>query len=100
MIKHIAMFKFKPFESAKEKENYYLRLKEAFDGLEERIPEIKFLQIGFDELHSDASFDFVVNVDIENIDTLPVYANHPEHVKAASVVKEMAADRKVIDYEF
>ncbi|WP_461630350.1 Dabb family protein [Labilibaculum euxinus] len=100
MIKHIAMFKFKAFESAEAKENYFNRLKKAFDGLDERIPEIKFLQIGFDQLRSDASFDFVVNVDLENIDALPLYANHPEHLTAASVVKEMAAERKVIDYEF
>ncbi|MUP36618.1 Dabb family protein [Labilibaculum euxinus] len=100
MIKHIAMFKFKAFESAEAKENYFNKLKKAFDGLDERIPEIKFLQIGFDQLRSDASFDFVVNVDLENIDALPLYANHPEHLKAASVVKEMAAERKVIDYEF
>ena len=100
MIKHIAMFKFKAFDSAEEKKNYFDRLTKAFDGLDERIPEIKFLQIGFDQLHSDASFDFVVNVDIENMEALPVYANHPEHLKAAAVVKEMAAERKVIDYEF
>ena len=100
MIKHIAMFKFKAFESAEAKENYFNRLKKAFDGLDERIPEIKFLQIGFDQLRSDASFDFVVNVDLENMDALPLYANHPEHLKAASVVKEMATERKVIDYEF
>jgi len=100
MIKHIAMFKFKAFESAEEKEKYYMRLKEAFDGLDKRVPEIKFLQIGFDELESEASFDFVVNVVLENIDCLPAYANHPEHLKAASVVREMMVDRKVIDYTF
>ena len=100
MIKHIAMFKFKAFESAEEKENYYNRLREAFDGLDKKVPEINFLQIGFDELHSEASFDFVVNVDIESLDALSVYANHPEHIKAVSVVKEMAVDRKVIDYAF
>ncbi|BAX79480.1 MAG: Dabb family protein [Labilibaculum antarcticum] len=100
MIKHIAMFKFKAFDSAEEKEKYHNRLQNAFDGLEEKIPEIKFLQIGFDQLHSDASFDFIVNVDIENMDALPLYANHPEHLKAVSIVKEMVAERKVIDYEF
>jgi len=94
------MFKFKAFESAEEKEKYYERLRKAFDGLDNRVPEIKFLQIGFDELQSEASFDFVVNVVIENIDCLPVYANHPEHIKALSVLKEMMLDRKVIDYAF
>lgn len=100
MIKHIAMFKFKTFDSTEEKENYFIRLKKAFDGLEERIPEIKFLQIGFDQLHSDTSYDFIVNVDIDNMEALPVYANHPEHLKVAAVVKEMAVERTVIDYEF
>lgn len=100
MIKHIAMFKFKAFNSTEDKKNYFDRLKKAFENLDERIPEIKFLQIGFDQLQSDASFDFVVNVDIEHLEDLPLYANHPEHLKAAAIVKEMAADRKVIDYEF
>jgi len=100
MIKHIAMFKFKAFGSEEERENYHNRLKKAFDGLDKKIPEIKFLQIGFDQLHSDVSFDFVVNADLENIDALPVYANHPEHIKVASIIKEMAIDRKVIDYLF
>ncbi len=94
------MFKFKAFDSTENKKNYFDRLKKAFDGLDERISEIKFLQIGFDQLQSDASFDFVVNVDVESIEALPLYANHPEHIKAAAIVKEMAADRKVIDYEF
>ncbi|MCY1633011.1 Dabb family protein [Marinifilum sp. D737] len=100
MIKHIAMFKFKAFESEQEEKNYQERLVKAFDGLDNTIPEIKFLQIGFDQLKSDASYDFIVNVDIENLDALSVYAKHPDHMKAVEVIKEMAIDRKVIDYEF
>lgn len=94
------MFKFKAFGSDEEKKNYRNKLIEAFDGLDKIIPEIKFLQIGFDELNTDASYDFVVNVNIENLEDLSVYANHPEHLKAVTVIKEMAIDRKVIDYEF
>lgn len=90
----------KSFESTEEQKRYYERLRKAFDGLDNKVPEIKFLQIGFDELKSDASFDFVVNVVLENIESLPDYANHPEHLKAASVVREMMVDRKVIDYAF
>ena len=100
MIKHIAMFKFKAFEAEEEKEMYYERLRKAFDGLDKKVPEIKSLEIGFDVLGSEASFDFVVNVVIENIESLPAYANHPEHVKAVTVVKEMLSERKVIDYSF
>lgn len=100
MIKHIAMFKFKAFGSEEERKNYQQRLVNAFDGLENKIPEIKFLQIGFDELKSEASYDFIVNVDIENLEALSVYAKHPDHVKAVEVIKEMVMDRKVIDYEF
>jgi len=100
MIKHIALFKFDKFENIQKKENYYSRLKDAFDGLENRVPAIKSLQIGFDELHSEASYDFIVNVDIENMNELSAYANHPEHLKAAAVVREKMVDRKVIDYAF
>lgn len=100
MIKHIALFKFKSFENYQEKENYYNRLKEVFDGLDNRVPEIKFLQIGFDELKAESSYDFVVNVVLENIECLPAYMNHPEHLKAAAVVRERMIDKKAIDYTF
>ena len=100
MIKHIAMFRFEAFASSEEKENYHKRIKTAFAGLDKKIPEIKFLQIGFDVLHTDASFDFVVNVDINNLEDLKTYAGHPEHLKAVEVLKEKITDRKVIDYEF
>lgn len=100
MIKHIALFKFGNFDTYQEKEDYYNRIREVFDGLEDRVPAIQALQIGFDELQSEASYDFVVNVNLENMDALPKYMNHPEHVKAALIVREKMIDKKAIDYEF
>lgn len=98
MIKHIALFKFDNFESIQEKEDYYNRLKTAFDGLEDRVPAIKSLQIGFDELDAESSYDFVVNVILKNMTALTEYMNHPEHVKAGKVVREKMIDKKAIDY--
>lgn len=100
MIKHIALFKFDNFETTEEKENYYNRIKNVFQDLDKRVPAIKFLQIGFDELEAESSYDFVVNVVLENLDSLPDYMNHPEHVKAAKVVRERMVDKKAIDYSF
>ena len=98
MIQHIALFKFEKFDTPQEKETYYNRLKEVFNGLENRVPAIKSLEIGFDELEDKSSYDFVVNVVIENMASLPDYANHPEHVKAVLIIKEKVLDRKAIDY--
>jgi hypothetical protein len=100
MLKHIALFKFVKFESIEEKENYYNKIREVFNGLEDRVPAIKSLQIGFDDLESECSYDFVVNVVLENMDALPEYMNHPEHVKAGKIVRERMIDKKAIDYEF
>jgi len=100
MIKHIAMFKFGAFDSKEQKEEFFQRVINAFDKLEDKIPEIKALQIGFDVLQSDASFDFAVNVDVQSLDTLKTYANHPEHLKAVVILKEKIIERRVIDYEF
>jgi len=100
MLKHIALFKFDKFETTQEKENYYNRIKEVFEDLDKHVPAIKFLQIGFDELQAESSYDFVVNVVLENIESLPNYMNHPEHVKAALIVRERMIDKKAIDYSF
>ncbi|MFA8434359.1 MAG: Dabb family protein [Marinifilaceae bacterium] len=98
MIKHIAMFKFGGFATNEEKENYFQRLRNAFCGLENRIPELHSIHIGFDVLHSDASFDFIVSAEIENLEHLQCYSQHPAHLAAAAVIKEKAIDRKAIDY--
>lgn len=100
MIKHIALFKFKPFENLQDKDVYYSRLVNAFATLCDDIPQLKSFEIGFDILESEASYDFIVNAEIENLNDLKIYANHPKHLIAAKVVRERAIDRKVIDYKF
>lgn len=99
MIQHIAMFKFEQFNEESDKNYYHKRIQNAFVGLENKIPEIKSLKIGFDILFSDASMDIAICVQINNLVDLEIYANHPEHLKVASIIREKAIERKVIDFE-
>lgn len=99
MIKHIAMFKFEQFKSESDRKNYYQRIKDAFDGLENKIDEIQSIKIGFDTLFSDSSMDLAVCVQLNNLDDLKIYANHEEHLRVGSIVRERLIERKVIDFE-
>lgn len=50
-------------------------------ALRNTIPEIKHLELGRDILHDARSWDLVLIMRFESVETLRTYQRHPEHVK-------------------
>lgn len=94
MIKHIVCFKLKdnsPEECQKAKEVLL-----SMDG---KVPELRGITVGIDFLHSERSYDLILEVLLDDEAALESYQNDPYH---CSVVKtHMHAVRKssvAIDY--
>ncbi len=64
------------------------------------IPEIVTMEVGADELHEARSFDMALTVTFNKKQDLPVYANHPEHVKVREYIGSHARASAAVDYEF
>ncbi len=94
MIKHIVMWRLK--ESSKEENSS--KLKSMLEALKGKIPEIKELEVGMDVNRSEAASDVVLYSVFENKEALEAYQKHPEHVKVVGFVKEVSAERRVVDY--
>lgn len=95
MIKHIVCFKLK--------DNSYencLKAKEVLMSMKGNVSLLKDIQVGIDFLHSERSYDIILETLFETKEDLEAYQNDPYHCSV--VKKHMHAVRSAsiaVDYE-
>lgn len=95
MIKHIVMWKLKE----ENKEENSKKMKELLENLNGKIHELKAVEVGINLNTSAAGMDVVLYTEFDNMEGLAIYQDHPEHLKVKDFVKEIAIDRKVVDFK-
>lgn len=95
MIRHLVFFKFKPGTG----EDQISDLETRLGALPAIIPEIKGYEFGRDIVRSERSHDFALYSTFENLETMKRYQNHPRHLAALELIKEICADIRAVDYE-
>lgn len=99
MIKHVVMWKMKPqAEGADAAANLFL-MREKLLGLKKVIPQIVWSEVGFDFLHTGASYDIVLTCHTANRADFQIYQDHPEHVLVKQFIAKVTESRVVADYE-
>ncbi len=94
MIKHIVCFKLK--------DNSIAECEKARDillSMKGNVPELRGIEVGIDFLHSERSYDLILEVLLDNAEALESYQNDPYHCSV--VKKHMHAVREssvAIDY--
>ncbi len=95
MIKHIVCFKL--IDNSQEN---CLKAKEVLLSMQGNVPQLREIEVGVDFLHSERSYDIILQVVLDDANALEDYQNDPYH---CSVVKtHMHAVREssvAIDYE-
>ena len=99
MIRHVVMWKFSAEAEQKGKQENMQLVQEQLYALVSKIPEIKRMEIGMDVKGTDASMDLMLLTEFDSLETLKIYAEHPEHVKVASFVRKVTESRVVLDCE-
>ena len=99
MIKHIVFWKLSATDDAA-RERAAQEIVDAFDGLEQRIPELLAISIERNVVESPSNADLALISEFESLDALNSYLAHPEHEAAATISRARVAQRTVIDYEF
>ena len=79
MIKHIVCFKLKD-NSLAECE----KAKEVLLSMKGNVPQLRDIKVGIDFLHSERSYDLILEVLLDSAEALEDYQNDPYH---CSVVK-------------
>jgi quinol monooxygenase YgiN len=97
MVKHIVFFKIK--NDIKNKSQTANIIIDTLLPLKEKIPEIKFYELGMNFANKTTAFDIALISHFANRDDLDKYRNHPEHIKAAEKIKQYIAETASVDYE-
>lgn len=99
MIKHIVFWNLSATDAAA-REQAAQEIVDAFDGLENRIPELLSISIERNVVESDSNADLALVSEFESLEALDAYLKHPDHEAAAAVSRARVSKRNVIDYEF
>lgn len=96
MVKHIVAFKLSG--SADERRDVANRFKAALDKLPEQIDVLKSIEVGVNSNPAE-DWDLVLTAVLDKMEDVAVYAAHPSHVAAASIIASNKAARACVDYE-
>ncbi len=94
MIRHIVCFKLKNPTPTLLDETKNILL-----SMQNNVPQVKDIEVGVDFLHSERSYDIILQVTVENEQALTDYQNDPYHCSV--VKKHMHAVREssiAVDY--
>jgi len=99
MINHIVLFKLQESQ-INEKENILFEVKSLLESLKDKIPEVKFLEVGMNYEVDAKSYDIVLLSHFNSIDDLDKYRVHPEHLKVVARIGEITVSRAAVDFQF
>jgi hypothetical protein len=88
MIKHIVCFKLKEGESAE-------KAKEVLLSMTGKVPTAKAITVGIDELHSQRSFDIILEVLLEDFKALEDYQVDPYHCDVVKKHMHAVAEKSI-----
>lgn len=95
MVKHIVSFKLTG--SAEERKAVATAFKEALLKLPQVIEPLQSMEVGINENPAE-TWDVVLTATVPTMADVEVYAKHPAHVAAASLLAGHKADRACVDY--
>lgn len=98
MLRHVVLFKLKPFDNEEDKLRQLNLIKSELEALQDLIPVINFMRVYINENPAE-DFDFMLETEVASIEDLPKYAEHPEHIRVATqYIKSYAEKRACVDF--
>ncbi|MCC7203361.1 MAG: Dabb family protein [Nitrospirae bacterium] len=98
MLTHIVMFRLKESALGKGKDENLRELKVLLESLKDKIPVVKYLEVGINIGKSASAADIALYSEFDDLNALEAYRIHPEHVKAVEFIDKVCSERRVADY--
>lgn len=96
MVTHIVMWKLK---DASRRQQDTATLKRVLEALEGRIPGLLRVEVGVNFATDPTAADAVLFTQFTDRAALEAYQSHPEHKAVVTIVRELTAERHMVDYE-
>lgn len=98
MIRHIVMWRLKDQALGNDKKTNAELAKQKLEALNGKIPGLIKLEVGIDFSLSPDAADLVLYSEFESREALDRYQSHPAHLAVVPFMKDVRADRRVVDY--
>lgn len=85
-------------DTAAERHQSRLKVKQAFEGLRGRIVGLRSLEVGLDVSEVDYAFDIVLVTEFDSASHLQAYATHPDHLRVRDELINIRIARHQVDY--
>lgn len=95
MVKHIVSFKLSG--SAEERLEVAKKFKQALEALPGQIDVLKSIEVGLNE-NPIETWDVVLVAVVDKMEDVEIYAKHPAHVAAASIIANNKESRACVDF--
>ena len=100
MIRHIVMCKLKEFATPADKQAKMQEIKTGLEALIDKIDVLRMIRVDFN-VNPAETWDVILTTELDTLEDVSIYANHPEHVVVAKeVIGPVKADRACVDYEY
>lgn len=99
MITHVVQWKVKDEAGGLDKAAILEKLQSDLEGLVGQIEEILSLTVGVNQTSSDAASDIVLLSSFADWECMRRYQEHPAHLRVVDFVKQVAIERRVVDFE-
>ncbi len=96
MVKHIVCFKLKG--NGPERKMVARKFADALLNLPAEIEPLVSMEVGLNENPAE-EWDLVLTAIVEKMEDVEVYAKHPAHLAAASIIADWKEARACVDYE-
>lgn len=90
------MFRFKDIGPQKDKT--VLNFKNALLELPEKVKALESIEVG-NNFNKNEKWDLVLTACVKDENSLKEYSNHPLHIAAVSIVKDIIEERACVDYK-
>jgi heme-degrading monooxygenase HmoA len=99
LITHIVMWRLHESALGNSKAENARRMQAKLEALRGKIPGLLQLEAGLDFSATAASADVVLVTRFASRADLAAYQAHPDHQAVVAFVREVAAERRLVDYE-
>ncbi len=99
MIKHIVMWKIKDNALGKNKAEIMDEICVKLNALKGKVEAARDIEVAPSLTSGEMHYDMGLIVTLDSLDDLPLYANHPEHLKVREFISKVRTDRVTVDIE-
>lgn len=99
MVHHLVFWRVKEEAAGLNKTAILQKMKCDLEGLNGVIPEIEHLSVGINQKESEFASDIALSSRFQSWEALATYAAHPAHQEVVAFVKDVVAERRVVDWE-